>query len=71
MISSVVKNVSTVFNLTVLNRGLNLNLVEILHAKNMILSYDSESGDKKISIHDNTLTLNTYNVNDVIVNNML
>lgn len=71
MISSIVRSVSTVFNLKVLNRGHNLNLVEIVQAKNMILTYESDSGDKRVSIHDNTLTLNTYNVNEVIVSNLL
>lgn len=71
MMTSVVKQVSTIFDLKVFNCGDNFDFDRILDAKNMVLTFDSDEGRKKILILENVLNFDTYNVNESIINRLL
>jgi len=71
MRTSVVKQIAATFHLKALNRGPSFSFLQILEAKNMSVTYDSDEGRKKVMAGQNTLDLDTFNVNEAIVNQLV
>jgi hypothetical protein len=71
MRTSVVKQIAATFDLKVLNRGHNFSFVQILEAKNMSVTYDSDDGRKRVQVGENSLDFDTFNVNESIVNQLV
>lgn len=71
MRTSVVKHISAMFDMKLLNRGPNFSFAPILEARNMSITYDSDNGIKRVQVGENFIDLNTFNVNEAIVNEVM